>query len=122
MSHPNLKAGITHCGLGGTLEFINSEIPCMVFPHCGDQPMNATNLIERGAAIPLIDISKSQRPSGGDTQSFNEPVFTADHLADGLFKLLTDPSYKEKISTMKVAAVGAGGGQRAEQAIRDFYV
>ena len=36
LSHENLKAGIHHCGLGGTLEFINSEVPALTVPHFGD--------------------------------------------------------------------------------------
>lgn len=67
MAHKNVKAGVTHCGLGGSLEFINSELPCMVFPHCGDQPMNATNIINGNAGLPLIDISLSDRPAGATT-------------------------------------------------------
>lgn len=42
LAHPSVKAGLTHCGFGGTLEFISAGIPMLCFPHFGDQPENAT--------------------------------------------------------------------------------
>ena len=36
LSHPAIKAGLTHCGMGGTLEFINMGVPAVLWPHCGD--------------------------------------------------------------------------------------
>ena len=45
LAHPGVKAGVTHCGLGGSLEFIYSGIPSLTFPHFGDQMDNANNMI-----------------------------------------------------------------------------
>lgn len=61
LAHPGVKGGITHCGLGGSLEFVYSGVPCLTFPHFGDQGQNARNLIEGGAALPLIDSSYGDR-------------------------------------------------------------
>lgn len=36
LSHPAVKAMITHCGFGGTLELINAGIPGILWPHFGD--------------------------------------------------------------------------------------
>lgn len=36
LAHPGLKAGVTHCGLGGSLEFVYSEVPMLTYPHFGD--------------------------------------------------------------------------------------
>lgn len=36
LAHPGLKAGMTHCGFGGTLEFISAGVPIMAFPHFAD--------------------------------------------------------------------------------------
>ena len=36
LAHPALKAGLTHCGFGGTLEFIGAAVPIVAFPHFGD--------------------------------------------------------------------------------------
>lgn len=41
LCHPSVKAGLTHCGFGGTLEFISAGIPMVCLPHFGDQPTNA---------------------------------------------------------------------------------
>lgn len=46
-------AGLTHCGFGGTLEFIFAGLPILAYPHFGDQPMNAELLVERGVAVML---------------------------------------------------------------------
>ena len=37
LSHPSVKCGLSHCGHGGSLEFINFGIPIACFPHFGDQ-------------------------------------------------------------------------------------
>ena len=34
--HPAVKAGITHCGFGGTLEFIMAGVLLLSTPHVGD--------------------------------------------------------------------------------------
>jgi UDP:flavonoid glycosyltransferase YjiC (YdhE family) len=44
---------MTHCGFGGTLEFIHCGIPIACFPHFGDQIINADLLCNFGAAIYL---------------------------------------------------------------------
>ena len=36
LAHPAVKAGMTHCGFGGTLEFISNEVPFACWPHFGD--------------------------------------------------------------------------------------
>lgn len=36
LHHPAVKVGLTHCGWGGTLEFISSGTPIVAFPHFGD--------------------------------------------------------------------------------------
>ena len=55
LAHPAMKAGLTHCGMGGTLEFISMGVPAVLFPHCGDQHTNAANLRNAGAAVTLHD-------------------------------------------------------------------
>ena len=47
LAHPALKAGLTHCGFGGTLEFIAAGKPVVAFPHFADQYPNAVELQRR---------------------------------------------------------------------------
>lgn len=41
LAHSVVKAGISHCGWGGTLEFISTGTPLVAFPHFFDQFTNA---------------------------------------------------------------------------------
>jgi len=36
LSHPAVKAGITHCGMGGTLEYISMNVIPILWPYFGD--------------------------------------------------------------------------------------
>ena len=54
LAHPAVASGLTHCGFGGTLEFVNAALPVLCFPHFGDQATDAMNLIEARAALSLI--------------------------------------------------------------------
>lgn len=41
LAHRAVVAGLSHCGFGGTVEFISAAIPLLTLAHFGDQPMNA---------------------------------------------------------------------------------
>lgn len=41
LAHPAIKGGLSHCGMGGTLEFINACVPIIAWPHFADQHTNA---------------------------------------------------------------------------------
>ena len=64
------------------------------FPHFGDQPFNADNLINSSAGIGLFLSKKAVRNVDADNNSFNEVLFTAQHFADSATKLLTDEKYR----------------------------
>lgn len=81
LSHENLKAGLHHCGLGGTLEFINNEIPALTMPHFGDQGMNARNIIKNGAGLPLYDTTIGDKDADESNMALKDPVFTAETFA-----------------------------------------
>ena len=44
---------MSHCGFGGTLEFINFGVPMACFPHFGDQIANSELLCNANAAVYL---------------------------------------------------------------------
>ena len=83
---------------------------------------NANNMIGQGAAIPLFDTNKADRVADEANFKFDDPIFTAQEVTNGLMKLLTDPSYRQNVMTMKIAAVAAGGAKKAEKTIRDYYI
>lgn len=65
LSHPAVKAGISHCGFGSLLDFVAAGVPLLTFPHFADQSINARLLVEAGGGIELIPSSLAARPASG---------------------------------------------------------
>mmetsp|Transcript_13813 Transcript_13813/g.23561 ORF Transcript_13813/g.23561 Transcript_13813/m.23561 type:complete len:237 (+) Transcript_13813:108-818(+) len=61
LAHPAVRAGLSHCGFGGVLEFMSNGVPIACFPHFGDQGPNTNYILEIGAGISLIDPKKGSR-------------------------------------------------------------
>lgn len=53
VDHQNVKAFISHCGMGGTYEAIHSGTPVVAIPVFADQLLNAAILEELGVAVRL---------------------------------------------------------------------
>ena len=78
LSHPAVKAGITHCGFGGTLEFISMNIVPITWPHFADQITNSKLLVESGSAILLkTDENRLWESSIAKVNTWKDPVFTS---------------------------------------------
>ena len=89
LSHPGIKAGLTHCGMGGTLEFISMGVPAVLFPHFADQHWNAANLRNADAGLTLWD----QRRRTTDIKerfSYVSPRFDSKHVENIFKKVLND--------------------------------
>ena len=41
LAHQLVKCGMSNCGFGDTLEFINFGVPLVYFPHFSDQIINS---------------------------------------------------------------------------------
>ena len=96
MAHPAIKAGLSHCGMGETLEFINANKPLIAWPHFFDQHDNAENLAEVGAAKILFSktrISKYQ----GDGLSYDRPSFDENKVYNLFIEVVTVPKYKQNM-------------------------
>ena len=83
MAHPAVKAGITHCGFGGTVEYISKGVPAILWPHFGDQNLNAKLVNEAGAGVILYQKHKIEAPGGKLRPfSFETPVFTSEKVTE----------------------------------------
>jgi len=94
LCHPSVKAGLTHCGWGGTLEFISSGIPMVCLPHFGDQPINSALIKDKGIGEVLID---TKHCSKGTPINFEKPIFTTEKVKELFSKVLSDPKYRRNI-------------------------
>ena len=105
MSHPAVKAGMHHCGFSSTLEYINCGLPCVIFPHFGDQPYVAKSLTESGAAISLIWWVYALK-EGADHKNhlFSRPMFQAADVTEAFRAVLEDPSYRHNAMRLRCAA------------------
>lgn len=53
LAHKNVKLFISHCGMSGIYEAIDSGIPVIGIPVFFDQPHNIANIVHWGAGIVL---------------------------------------------------------------------
>jgi len=67
--HPAIKAGLTHCGMGGTLEFINGSVPLVAWPHFADQHTNA-ELLERNGVAKILHNKMRMSADHDETMSY----------------------------------------------------
>ena len=122
LAHPVVTAGISHCGFGGTTEFIMAGKPFLTFPHCGDQRANADNAIEAGAALPLFPTQLADRFPHETTVTYEEPVFSPEDVEQGFMRLLNEEKFGENARKLQLLANAAGGAERTVSAIEDYYV
>uniref|UniRef100_A0A673GCT0 UDP-glucuronosyltransferase n=1 Tax=Sinocyclocheilus rhinocerous TaxID=307959 RepID=A0A673GCT0_9TELE len=83
ISHPKVKAFITHGGSHGIYEGICNGVPMVMLPLFGDQGDNVQRLVSRGVA-----------------ESLSIYDLTAEKLLVALGKVINDKSYKEKITEL----------------------
>lgn len=81
LAHPRTKLFITHCGNNGQYESLYHGVPMIGFPTNGDQPYNAKRIVHKGFGL-TMDIHD----------------FTAEELLSNINRILSDNTFKEKIS------------------------
>ena len=102
LAHPALKAGLTHCGFGGTLEFISAGKPIVAFPHFDDQPADAKELERRQVAVMLAYREASTFDWYPDQQiSYEEPVFDHNKVYEVFHEVLTNPKYERNMKKLQ---------------------
>ena len=70
---------MSHCGFGGTLEFINFGIPLACFPHFGDQITNSDLLCNTKAAVYLPN---KKIKFGKPIMKYESQLFTAEDVTN----------------------------------------
>eukprot|EP00951_Prasinocladus_malaysianus_P043857 scaffold554656_cov38-Prasinocladus_malaysianus.AAC.1 len=53
ISHPRVRAVVTHCGWGACLEILQAGKPMVGLPSSADQPHNASLMQSKGVGIKL---------------------------------------------------------------------
>lgn len=81
LAHPSVRLFITHCGNKGQFQAIYNAVPMLGFPLFGDHFHDAGRLVQMGYGM-----------------SMNLFDFTADELFDAIQKVMTDPSYMQRIT------------------------
>ena len=116
---------MTHCGFGGTTEFIMSGVPVVTFPHFGDQPALSNLLTDAGAGEKIADYSSEATMSttaGIMLATFPDPLFNGNDVFNQFKKIITDPKYMNNVCKLKVAARAAGGREKAVSIIEDTFI
>lgn len=85
LAHPNIKAFISHCGLGGVIEAKYHGVPIIGLPLGGDQPSNAAKIVEDGWAIQMA------------FKDLNEKS-----LHNSINEILTNPKYSETVKRLSI--------------------
>lgn len=93
LAHPAIKAGLTHCGFGGTLEFIAAGKPIVAFPHFIDQPPNAIELEKRKVAKILYSKGVVMETDIEEMCVYREEVFDEQKVYDTFKEVVEDESY-----------------------------
>ncbi|XP_047737966.1 UDP-glycosyltransferase UGT5 isoform X1 [Hyalella azteca] len=83
LAHPRVKAYVSHCGLGGTVEAIHNGVPMVGLPGLLDQVRTARLLENHGVAILL----------SWDT-------LTEHKLKSSILEVIHNPSYRRKMEAM----------------------
>ena len=81
LADPRVQLFITHSGNNGQFEALYHGVPMIGFPLLADQLYNARRLTNRGYGLTM-----------------NIRDFTAEELLDNIQKILSDPSYKLRVS------------------------
>ena len=100
MSHPAVKTGITHCGFGGTNDFIITGKPPILWPHFDDQYSNA-KLLQSNGVGPILCNALKFPTSYESYLTYEKKVFDEKHLITVIKDALSNKKYKENIIKMK---------------------
>ncbi|MBD2777693.1 glycosyltransferase [Iningainema tapete] len=96
LSHPIVRAFISHCGMNSINEALHWEKPILALPFFGDQHYNAARIVDLGAALKL-----------------NKKHFDSTEVRRKMDALLSKPNYIDAARRMSVLFKSTGGLDRA---------
>ncbi|CAM9551680.1 unnamed protein product [Choristocarpus tenellus] len=128
LAHPNIRAAITHCGMGGLWECASNGVPIVPLPFLlsADQPVNARAAVKAGfAAMP----SRQGEGIGSGLWDWlcgvlgGQPNVTAEALREAVWRALYEPDLREGAKRIQAAVLSARHGQTGVLALEavSFY-
>ena len=121
LAHPAISGGLTHCGLGGTNEFISMGVPAVLWPHFLDQHHNAKCLRDSGLGINLFEKQRITN-NVNELVTYEDPVFTKEDVTRVFQELLTNSKYKKAAMKLKIISRLTGGRDLAVRTIENHYI
>jgi UDP:flavonoid glycosyltransferase YjiC (YdhE family) len=100
LRHPNVRVFVSHCGINSVHESIACGTPIVGIPMFADQRDMAVRVADAGVGV-YLDKAK----------------FTASELRSAIGRVLSDPSFHERIPALQRAFEEAGGVRRAADLI-----
>ena len=119
LAHPVLKAGLTHCGFGGTLEFIAAGKPIVAFPHFIDQIPNAAELEKRKVAVILHTKPDKFETDFEEMKTYRDEKFDDKKVYTVFKEILENPIYAENMQRLQKIQKSSGGRRLAVKTIED---
>lgn len=96
LSHPSVRAFVSHCGMNSINEALYWEKPILALPFFGDQHYNSARIVDLGVALKL-----------------NKNHFDSAEVRCKIDALLNNPSYKDATRQMSVLLKNTGGLDKA---------
>jgi UDP:flavonoid glycosyltransferase YjiC (YdhE family) len=100
LSHPNVVAFVSHCGMNSIHESLYCGKPILALPFFGDQHYNAARLVDLGVALKI-----------------NKRNFSRIDVFDKVNQLLRDRCYQEKALHLSVGLKQTDGLNQAAQIV-----
>mmetsp|Transcript_83425 Transcript_83425/g.239624 ORF Transcript_83425/g.239624 Transcript_83425/m.239624 type:complete len:474 (-) Transcript_83425:204-1625(-) len=112
LCHPKVKAVVTHCGWGGSIECTQGGKPVLALPFFSDQPCNAKMLLKSGMAEPLGPMPSFSVDHTG-RGCYKPGSLNAQAMAKTVKKILEDEKYARAAQRVQSLSKGAGLGRTA---------
>ena len=86
----------------------------VIFPHFGDQPYNAQNILDAEIGVSLFWHWRALKEGADDRNHFfKDPIFTSGTVKYAFSRVLEEPKFKENTMKMRMAARAQGGRRKA---------